>query len=74
MYDTSEDAMRANDALGYGRAAAELHRHTVNCRPSAQPGMIEVEAVSYRAGDEQATVEWETIPCTSKALLEWLGY
>lgn len=68
MYDTSEEAIQANETISLGAARAELHRHycrIVDQRGGIGPLMIEVT-------NDLDPSEW--IPCTTKAVLEWLGY
>ena len=69
MYTSSEDAMEANEAISFEMAQRELRKHYAQAqRPmsKAHEGDIFVRM----DGDE----EWETIPCTTRAVLEWLGY
>lgn len=73
MFESSEDAMNANEALTYESAARELRKHGVAFRVGL-PGRILVEDVSFRAGDEAATVEWVELPLRTRAILEFLGY
>lgn len=73
MYTSSEDAMGANEALDYGRAAHEIARHGQQCAPGHLPGTIIVLDVrSYEDGRREA--EWITLPCRTRAILAWLGY
>lgn len=72
MYDSSEDAMEANEAIGLETARRELARH--GCR------IISTFTDAPMGGDpSRITVtndcdEPEEIACTTRSILEWLGY
>lgn len=69
MYESSEDAIEANEQISFESARRELARHYA----SAQKPMSTAFAgdIFVRMDGEEA---WETIQCTTKAILEWLGY
>lgn len=73
MYDNSEDAMNANEAISFGRAAAELRSHGMSCRPTDN-GSTHIMVWDNFSRTEDGAAAWETIPCRTKAILEWLGY
>lgn len=77
-YATSEEAMEADEALTVERAEAELKKHycrvigvlrTENPEDQRTPtGYAERICVT----NDLDPAEW--IACTTKAVLEWLGY
>lgn len=69
MYSNSEDAIEANETVDHATARRELAKHHAEMQvplSEAHTGDIFVRM----QGDD----EWETIACTTKAILEWLGY
>lgn len=68
MYDTSEEAMQDNRAISLGQAEAELRRH--HCR------VIDTRGGQGRfrilATNDCDAPEW--IDCTTRSVLEFLGY
>lgn len=77
MFDTSEAAMDANVYLSFGRAAAEIRRHGMSCKPVAferDTHKPEIMVWDGHSRTPEGWAAWDTIPCTSKAILEWLGY
>lgn len=69
MYATSEDAMEANEAVSFAAAKRELARHYAQAQQPTSKAHEGDVFVRMDDGDE-----WETIPCTTRAILEWLGY
>lgn len=72
MYQSSEEAMDANEAISFEAARRELARHGMQCRVPMSAAHAGDIFVLSEFGDGSS--EWETIPCTTKAILEWLGY
>lgn len=66
MFTSSEDAMTANCAISFAAAKRELRNHGMDCN-QVSGGMI----VAFNPLD---TADCARIPCTTKAILEWLGY
>lgn len=72
MYDTSEDAIEANEGVTLKAAQAELARH--GCRVLAT-----LTEAPFGGNPEKIQVtndidEPEWIECTTAAILIWLGY
>lgn len=68
MYATSEDAIEANESISFATAKHELARH--GCRILTWCGATEPALIMVTNDLDQP----EAIPCTTKAILEWLGY
>lgn len=73
MYTSSEDAIEDNAAISFEMARRELARHGMFCQ---QPLGAHAAGLIYVRDDyaPNALDGWDAIPCTTKGVLEWLGY
>lgn len=77
MFTSSEEAMQANEAISFGRAAAEIRSHGMKCREpdtcrdQRRPDILIWDGHSRT---QDGAADWETVPRTTKAILQFLGY
>lgn len=70
MFNTSEEAMDANEPVTVAAARREMRSHGMEVGGTE----VTVGTRTYISVRDRPGAQWELVECRTRPILEWLGY